>query len=190
MIESSLGLPATTAAEVVARYPLSTYPGPPLAFAAVGTDDSFACYALTADESLSKYVPTYSYEFNDENAPERYEPPAGFSYGAAHESEVQYLSDLSKPPIPVPSPINSRDWPRRCGRTGRTAPRTDLRPLGPFRHGETSPAPVTRQCHWIPLPPRSKRGLALTTTAHSGHPSASSGTRWPSSDLLPVSRPK
>jgi para-nitrobenzyl esterase len=100
MIESSLGIPATTAAEVVARYPLSAYSSPSLAFAAVGTDDSFACDALTADESLSKYVPTYSYEFNDENAPERYEPPAGFSYGAAHESEVQYLFDLSDTPYP------------------------------------------------------------------------------------------
>jgi para-nitrobenzyl esterase len=100
MIESSLGVPATTAAEVVAHYPLSSYPSPPLAFASVGTDDSFACDALTADGSLSKYVPTYSYEFNDESAPERYEPPVGFPYGAAHESEVQYLFSLSNTPYP------------------------------------------------------------------------------------------
>ena len=101
MIESSLGVPATTAAEVVAHYPLNAYPSPPLAFAAVGTDESFACDALTADESLSRYVPTYSYEFNDENAPERYEPPVGFPYGAAHESEVQYLFSLSNTPYPA-----------------------------------------------------------------------------------------
>jgi len=100
MIESSLDVPASTATEVVAHYPLSAYPNPALAFAAVGTDDSFACDALTADESLSKYVPTYSYEFNDENAPERYEPPVGFPYGAAHESEVQYLFALSNTPYP------------------------------------------------------------------------------------------
>jgi para-nitrobenzyl esterase len=43
----------------------------------------FACPALTADQSLSKYVPAYAYEFNDENAPERYLPPVGFPYGAA-----------------------------------------------------------------------------------------------------------
>ena len=98
MIESSLAVPAATAAEIMARYPLSAYPSPPLAFAAVGTDDSFACDALTADESVSKYVPTYSYEFNDENAPERYEPPVGFPYGAAHESEVQYLFSLRNTP--------------------------------------------------------------------------------------------
>jgi para-nitrobenzyl esterase len=100
MIESSLGSSPATAAEVVAHYPLSAYPSPALAYAAVGTDDSFACDALTADQSLSKYVTTYSYEFDDENAPERYEPPVDFPYGAAHESEVQYLFDLSNTPYP------------------------------------------------------------------------------------------
>ena len=91
MIQSSLDVSAATAAQVVARYPLSRYASPALAFAAVGTDDSFACDAMTADQSLSKYVRRYSYEFNDGHAPERYEPPVGFPYGAAHESEVQYL---------------------------------------------------------------------------------------------------
>ena len=100
MIQSSLGVSPATAAEVVARYPLSRYASPALAFAAVGTDDSFACDAMTADESLSKYVRTYSYEFNDENAPERYEPPVGFPYGAAHASELQYLFRLSNTPFP------------------------------------------------------------------------------------------
>ncbi len=100
MIQSSLDVSAATAAQVVARYPLSRYASPALAFAAVGTDDSFACDAMTADQSLSKYVRTYSYEFNDENAPERYEPPVGFPYGAAHESEVQYLFQLANTPFP------------------------------------------------------------------------------------------
>jgi para-nitrobenzyl esterase len=36
-------------------------------------------------------VPTYAYEFSDENAPELFLPPAGFPYGAAHASELQYL---------------------------------------------------------------------------------------------------
>jgi para-nitrobenzyl esterase len=100
MIQSSLDVSPATAAEVVAKYPLSSYASPALALAAVGTDDSFACFAITADQSLSKYVRTYSYEFNDENAPERYEPPVGFPYGAAHESELQYLFQLSNTPYP------------------------------------------------------------------------------------------
>ena len=58
---------------------------------AVGTDAIFACHALTAEESLARYVPTFAYEFNDENAPELFLPPAGFPYGAAHASELPYL---------------------------------------------------------------------------------------------------
>ena len=35
-----------------------------------------------------------------ENAPERYLAPVGFPYGAAHESEVQYLFSLANTPFP------------------------------------------------------------------------------------------
>jgi para-nitrobenzyl esterase len=45
-------------------------------------------------------VPVYAYEFNDRNAPERYLAPVGFPYGAAHESEVQYLFTLRNAPFP------------------------------------------------------------------------------------------
>jgi hypothetical protein len=45
-------------------------------------------------------VPTYAYEFNDQNAPERYLSPVGFPYGAAYESEVQYLFSLQNTPFP------------------------------------------------------------------------------------------
>ncbi len=100
MITSTLGVPAAAAAAIAAAYPLSAYPSPSVALGAVGTDAIFACPALMADESLSKYVPTYAYEFNDENAPERYLPPVSFPYGAAHESEVQYLFDVSNTPFP------------------------------------------------------------------------------------------
>jgi para-nitrobenzyl esterase len=99
-IASLLGVPATTAAVIAAQYPLSAYSSPPVALGAVGTDAIFACPALTVDESLSKYVPTYAYEFNDRNAPERYLAPVGFPYGAAHESEVQYLFSLQNTPFP------------------------------------------------------------------------------------------
>ena len=98
-IASTIGVSAATAAVIAARYPLTAYPSPPVALGAVGTDAIFACPALTADQSLAKYVPVYAYEFNDENAPERYLPPVGFPYGAAHESEVQYLFSLRNAPF-------------------------------------------------------------------------------------------
>jgi para-nitrobenzyl esterase len=101
MIASLLGVPAAAAAVIAAQYPLSDYSSPSVALGAVGTDAIFACPALTADQSLSKYVPTYAYEFNDENAPEIYLPPLGFPYGAAHESEVQYLFSLSNVAYPA-----------------------------------------------------------------------------------------
>ena len=100
MIASTLDISAPTAATVVAEYPLSSYPSPALTFSALWTAESFSCPALTVDQSLSKYVPTYSYEFADQNAPERYEPPVDFSYGASHDSEVQYLFDQTNTPFP------------------------------------------------------------------------------------------
>jgi para-nitrobenzyl esterase len=99
-IESLLGVSATAAAVIAAQYPLGAYASAPVALGAVGTDAIFACPALTADQSLSRYVPTYAYEFNDQNAPERYLGPVGFPYGAAHESEVQYLFSLQNTPLP------------------------------------------------------------------------------------------
>jgi para-nitrobenzyl esterase len=71
-----------------------------VALGAVGTDAIFACPALTIDQSVSRYVPTFSYEFNDENAPENFLPPVGFPYGAPHASEIQYLMDLPTAAFP------------------------------------------------------------------------------------------
>jgi para-nitrobenzyl esterase len=91
MIASTLGVSAAIAGAIATQYPLSRYPSPPVALGAVGTDAIFACHALTAEQSLARYVPTFAYEFNDEHAPELFLPPAGFPYGAAHASELPYL---------------------------------------------------------------------------------------------------
>jgi len=105
MIANTLSVPAAAAAAIAARYPLSRFPSPPVALGAVGTDATFACHSLSFDESLSKYVPTYAYEFNDENAPELFLPPAGFPYGAAHASELQYL--FSQTTVPHPATLTA-----------------------------------------------------------------------------------
>lgn len=83
-------------------YPLSKYPPPPpyvepapLALAALGTDLIYACPARRADQLLSQYVPTYAYEFSDENAPLNLGyVRASFPLGAYHNSEMQYLFNL------------------------------------------------------------------------------------------------
>ncbi len=94
MISSTLEVPAAVASVVAARYPLTAFPSPSVALGAVGTDAIFACPALTIDQSVSRFVPTFAYEFNDENAPELFLPPVSFPYGAAHASEIQYVMDL------------------------------------------------------------------------------------------------
>src|SRR5215469_11878605 len=91
---------AAEAAAIAAKYPLTNYPSPSIALAAVGTDAILACPALSIDKSLSRFVPTFAYEFNDENAPEVYLPPVSFPYGAAHASEIQYLMDLPTAAFP------------------------------------------------------------------------------------------
>ncbi len=100
MISSTLGVPAAAAAVIAAEYPLSAYPSPAVALGAVGTDAIFACPALTIDQTVSKFVPTFAYEFNDENAPENFLPPVSFPYGAAHASEIQYVMDLPTAAFP------------------------------------------------------------------------------------------
>jgi para-nitrobenzyl esterase len=102
MIASTLDVTPAVASTIAAQYPLSRYPSPPVALSAVGTDAIFACHALTAEESLSRYVPTYAYEFNDENAPELFLPSVGFPYGAAHASELPYLFSQATVAHPAP----------------------------------------------------------------------------------------
>jgi para-nitrobenzyl esterase len=118
MIASTLGVPAPAAAVIADEYPLSSYSSPSVALGAVGTDAIFACPALTAEQSLSRYTPTYTYEFNDENAPERFLAPVGFPYGAAHASEIQYVFGLNSTAFPGVltaaqqrlAAIMKRDW--------------------------------------------------------------------------------
>jgi para-nitrobenzyl esterase len=107
LIASTLGVPVAAATTIAAQYPLSAYASPPVAFSALDTDAVFACPALNVDQWTSKFVPTFAYEFNDENAPERFLPPLGFPYGAAHESELQYLFGLPNPPTPMPGTLTA-----------------------------------------------------------------------------------
>jgi para-nitrobenzyl esterase len=101
MIASTASVSPAEAAVVAAHYPLDRFASPAEALAAVGTDAIFACPALTMDQELSRFTPTFAYEFNDEHAPELFLPPvSGFSYGAAHASELQYLFQLNNAAFP------------------------------------------------------------------------------------------
>jgi para-nitrobenzyl esterase len=82
------------ATPVLALYPFASYPTGGEALGASGTDGVFSCAARIADQSLAKFVPLYTYEFNDENAPPAQSAFGGlltFPLGAYHSSELQYL---------------------------------------------------------------------------------------------------
>ena len=79
---------------VLELYPYSIYPSGGVALGASGTDGIFSCPARNADQALSQFVTTYTYEFNDENAPPSQSYFGGvltFPLGAYHTSELQYL---------------------------------------------------------------------------------------------------
>jgi len=98
-IAAVLGISPERAAAVAAEYPLSTYPAPILAFSTLMSDANFACPALQVDRWTSERVPTFAYQFNDDNAPSRFAGPA-LPPIATHSSEYQYLFDLPNTPFP------------------------------------------------------------------------------------------
>jgi para-nitrobenzyl esterase len=93
VIASVLGVSDARAASIAAEYPLSAYPSPTVAFSALVGDANFACTALQLNQWISQRVPTYAYEFNDDNAPLPFllplDPPV-----ATHVSELMYLFGL------------------------------------------------------------------------------------------------
>jgi para-nitrobenzyl esterase len=81
---------------VLAFYPLPSSPpadAASIALGASGTDGIFSCPVRHADQLLSQYVTTYTYEFNDENAPSLF--VVSFPLGAYHGAEIQYLFGVS-----------------------------------------------------------------------------------------------
>ena len=100
-IMATLGVDQPTAEFFATVYPVANYPSTDLALAAMGTDAIFACNSRKSARLLSQYVPTFAYEFNDENAPQPFLPPVSFPYASAHASEIQYLLNL-RHTVPAP----------------------------------------------------------------------------------------
>jgi para-nitrobenzyl esterase len=102
VVAEVLGVPAARAAAITAEYPLDAYPSPTVAFSALVSDANFACPALQIDRWTAPWVPTFAYEFNDDNAPLRYPPPVTGPPVATHKSEFPYLFDLPDAPLQEP----------------------------------------------------------------------------------------
>ena len=82
--------------QVLAHYPVSNFPNSDYDYAALVTDSSFACGAHLVNSLLAQYVPVYSYELTDPNAPDLFLPfdPNMPNAGDAHASELPYLWPL------------------------------------------------------------------------------------------------
>jgi para-nitrobenzyl esterase len=81
---------------VLARYPLTDYPAPFYALAAVVTDSGIACGVNATANLLAPLTRTYRYEFNDPTSPTLYgfQPP-GIDMSNAHSAELAYLFDFT-----------------------------------------------------------------------------------------------
>jgi para-nitrobenzyl esterase len=102
-IAQALGVSAARAAAIANEYPLSAYPNSLVAFSLLVSDASFACPALQVDRSTAaRGVPTYAYQFNDDNAPLNILPPDKQHLGlSTHGTELPYLFDQPNAPFPV-----------------------------------------------------------------------------------------
>jgi para-nitrobenzyl esterase len=99
-IAQALGVSDKRATAIANEYPLSAYPSPIVAFTLLVSDASFACPALQVDRwTAARGLPTYAYQFNDDNAPVNI---VGSSLGlATHGTELPYLFDQPNAPYPA-----------------------------------------------------------------------------------------
>jgi para-nitrobenzyl esterase len=88
------------APRVAAQYPSSAQGSPALAWAAVATDRVWVCSQLRDERRLTRWTPTFGYEFADRQAPPvfPFPFPPDAPPGASHASELAYLFDLVGPP--------------------------------------------------------------------------------------------
>jgi para-nitrobenzyl esterase len=104
-IAAVLGVSSERARVIAAEYPPGAYASAAGAFSILVSDANFACPALQVDRWTYKRVPTFGYQFNDDNAPQRFAPPGALPPVATHSAEVQYL--FEQPNTPVPGTLNA-----------------------------------------------------------------------------------
>jgi para-nitrobenzyl esterase len=87
--------------QVISHYPVANFGNADYDYAALVTDAGFACDAHLVNSLLAQYVPVYSYELNDPNAPDLFLPfdPNMPNAGDAHASELPYFWPLLQSPL-------------------------------------------------------------------------------------------
>ena len=71
------------ASQVLARYPLSRFDSPGVAWRTVAADSDTVCPSLQTDQDLAARMPVYAYEIDDNDIPP-YTPAGGVAPGASH----------------------------------------------------------------------------------------------------------
>lgn len=84
---------ADAAPRIEAAYPLSAYPTPSQALAAIVTDEFFACPTERVRAALSRHVRVYGYEFAQPDPAYNFPvpPPSDLALGDTHTSELAYV---------------------------------------------------------------------------------------------------
>jgi len=92
-VQSTYG---AAAADVLAQYPVASYPAPFYALTSLQTDAGNACQSRILADKLGGLTPTYEYEFNDPTSPTLYGfHPPGINMNSAHSAELAYLFDFT-----------------------------------------------------------------------------------------------
>ncbi|HEX6521989.1 MAG TPA: carboxylesterase family protein [Streptosporangiaceae bacterium] len=81
-----------SAAAILSHYPVSSYPSPFYARAAVFTDSLVACPSYWSASQFGSQVPTWEEEFDDPTSPTGFaSQPPGIDMSNAHSAELAYL---------------------------------------------------------------------------------------------------
>ncbi|MDI6105436.1 carboxylesterase family protein [Actinoplanes sp. NEAU-A12] len=84
----------TNASRVLRQYPLDRYASASHALAAALTDAELAASTVDTARALGRHVPTFTYEFADDDAPWFRDFPRPYPMGAYHAAELPYLFDV------------------------------------------------------------------------------------------------
>lgn len=122
----------SVASAVLARYPVTNFESPGLAWRTVAADSDTVCPSLVTDEDLARRMPVYAYELDDNDIPRYRAAGRGLvAAGASHvggwfldpvtpaldanqqvlqNQEIEYVTTFAR--TGVPTPTGAPAWPR------------------------------------------------------------------------------
>ena len=163
-IAQALGVSAARAAAIANEYPLSAYPSAVVAFSLLVSDASFACPALQVDrQTAARGVPTYAYQFNDDNAPVSF---LGLAWAWRRTGQNFRICSTCRTRRSCSTPTSRRS-PPACGPTGPVSPGPATRRRAHCPGRRSTELGCCRSCR---CSRRSRPTSPPGTTAHSGPP--------------------